>query len=322
MQQIYINGVNIIATLNYQSLLTKQNGGQPPMVAVASAHDSHVLEAMDKAREGQVAEFTLFGDTGKIMELAAGMKISLKGVEVVHAGSDTEAAEAAVAMVRQGQAAAVMKGLLETSVIMKAALDKEKGIRTNRRLSHMAMFLIPAYHKPLYVTDAAVNIAPDLALKKDIVENAVEAVARLGVNLPKVALVCAKEKADPKMPVTQEYLELVQMNRDGELTGCIVDGPFALDNAVSKEAAQIKGIGGEVAGDADIILCPDIEAGNILYKSLTMFAGAAVGGVILGAKAPIILTSRSDSSENKLLSITLGAVIGGFGLGNETGISI
>jgi phosphate butyryltransferase len=204
-----------------------------------------------------------------------------------------------------------MKGLTETSTIIKAALDKEKGIRGTRRLSHLAMFILDKgiYHKPLYVTDAAVNIAPDRELKKEIIENAVAAVKGMGIARPKVALLSAKEKSDPKMPVTLEYDELVKLNREGWLEADLQ--LLSLDGAVSPESCKIKGIEGPVAGDADILFAPYIEAGNVLYKSLTQFTKAAVGGVILGAKAPIILTSRSDSAENKLLSIALGVSMRG-----------
>ena len=283
--------------------------GKKKVVALAAAEDAHVLESACQARALGIADFVLFGDVCAIREICARQGADPADFEIVAASSHDEAAAKAVTLVAQGGADSIMKGLLETSTIMKAVLDKEKGICTSRRLSHMGMFSLEAYHKPLFVTDAAVNIAPDLKRKKEIIENAVLAVRSLGITNPKVALICAKEKVDPMMPVTLEYEELVRMNRERILAGCVVDGPLAFDGAVSKKAAESKGITSPVAGDADIILCPNIEAGNVLYKSLTIFASAQVGGVLLGAKVPIILTSRSDSSHNKLLSIALGAAM-------------
>lgn len=305
---ITTNGGIIIETL--QQLLNMIKGRKPAAVAVACAHDSHVLEAVTDANKHGMAKFILIGNEAKIRDILSGLGANARDYEILDSTDDTEAARTAVKIVSGGSADAVMKGLLDTSVIMKAALDKEIGIRTGRKLSHLAMFSLKNYHKPLFVTDCAVNIAPDFESKKEIIQNAVSAVSRLDIKNPKVALICAKEKVDPKMPVTLEYEELVRMNRDGVIADCIIDGPFALDNAVSKEAAEIKGIKSDVAGDADILLCPDIEAGNVLYKALTMFTDASVGGVLVGAKAPIILTSRSDSSENKLLSIAFGIIIG------------
>lgn len=283
---------------------------KPATVAVACAHDRHVLEAVAGANKLGMAKFILVGIEDKIRKILGELGEDAGRYVIIASPDDVDAARTAVKIVSEGKAEALMKGLLDTSVIMKAALDKEIGIRTGRKLSHLAMFSLKNYHKPLFVTDCAVNIAPDLEAKKEIIINAVSAVSGLNLKNPKVALICAKEKVDPKMPVTLEYEELVKMNRENLITGCVIDGPFALDNAVSKEAAETKGIKGDVAGDADILICPDIEAGNVLYKSLTMFANASVGGVIVGAKAPIILTSRSDSSENKLLSVAFGIIIG------------
>jgi len=265
--------------------------GERKIVAVAASNDPHVMESVAAAKDLGIADFILFDGNG----------------------CDKEACRQAVALVAAGKAHAIMKGLTETSTIMKAALDKEHGIRGTRRLSHLAMFILPKefYHKPLYVTDAAVNISPDFDLKKEIIENAVSAVRSLGIEKPKVALIAAKEKSDPKMPVTVEYDALVGLHMKGWLPDAFIQGPLSLDGAVSKESCEIKGITGDVAGDADILFCPYIEAGNVLYKSLTMFTKAQLGGVILGAKAPIILTSRSDSAENKLLSIALGSLIKG-----------
>ncbi len=290
---------------NIDMLLERAKQKKDAVVAVAVAEDEHVLEAVDKAYKLGIARFILVGNEQKINEKADNINISLTGHEVVNRVDNLEAVNYAVRAVSAGRATALMKGLIDTSVIMKQAMNREFGLRTGKTLSHLAVFEVPTYHKLFFITDAALNIAPDLDVKKDIVENAVTAVQKIGVPDPKVALLCAKEKVDEKMPVTLEYEKLVQMNRAGAFSSAIVDGPFALDNAISKESAEIKGIDSLVAGDADILVCPDIEAGNILYKSLTYFSNARNGGVIIGAKAPIILTSRADSSESKLLSLAL-----------------
>ncbi|MCL2216997.1 MAG: bifunctional enoyl-CoA hydratase/phosphate acetyltransferase [Defluviitaleaceae bacterium] len=288
--------------------IAKQGEGEKSVVAVACAEDVHVLEAVSDARE--MANFVLIGDEAGIRKAAQEAGANISGMEIVHEPEPTLACAHAVSLVSQGKAEALMKGLVDTSIIMKAVLSKEAGMRTDRKLSHLAVFELPTYHKLLFVTDAAINIAPDLAEKKEIVQNAVEAVNNLGITSPKVAILAAKEKADPKMPVTMDAAELATMHANGGISGCILDGPLALDNAVSRESAEIKGIKSPVAGDADILMCPNIESGNILYKSLAFLAGGKNGGVVLGAKKPVILTSRADSAESKLISIILGILAG------------
>jgi phosphate butyryltransferase len=211
--------------------------------------------------------------------------------------------------VSSGKAHMVMKGLVDTGIILKAVLNKETGLRTGSVLSHVAIFDVVNYPRLLLVTDAAMNIAPTLEQKKQIIENSLHVANGLDIDEPKVGVICAKEKVNPKMPATVDAGELVKMNENGELTGCIVGGPFALDNAVSEEAAKLKGISHPVAGKADILMCPNIESGNILYKTLGFLANAKSAGVIVGAKAPIILTSRADSEEAKLNSIALGVLM-------------
>lgn len=290
---------------SFDALFEKAVSSQDACVSVAVAQDAHVLEAVDAAYKRGFADFILVGDEEKIRSIAKEHEIDISNFEIVNEPDNVQACRTAVQFVSGGKATALMKGLVDTSIIMKAVLDKEIGMRTGKKLTHVAAFEVPSYHKLLFVTDAAINIAPDINAKKDIIQNAINAVTNLGINNPKVALLAAKEKPDDNMPVTKEYVELVQMSKDGAITGGIVDGPFALDNAVSKESAQIKGIQSEVAGDADILVCPDIEAGNILYKSLSFLAKAKNGGVVIGAKRPVILTSRADSSESKLISIAL-----------------
>ena len=290
-------------------LLEKASHNTEACVSVAAAHDPHVLEAVWMASEAGIADFILVGDEEKITDYAKELGMDCSRFEIIHEVEDGMACAIAVDQVRYGLATALMKGLVDTSVIMKAVLHREKGIRGENKLTHLAAFEVSAYHKLLFVTDAAINIAPDLKGKQEIIQNAVKAVTNLGISEPKVALLAAVEKVNESMPVTLEYQKLIQMAKDGEIIGCNLDGPLALDNAVSYESAKIKGINSEVAGDVDILVCPDIEAGNILYKSLVFLANAKSGGVVLGAKRPIILTSRADSSESKLISIALGILM-------------
>ena len=291
------------------SLLEKASQVTEAYVSVAVAHDSHVLEAVGMASEAGIANFVLVGDEERIGEIAKELKLDCSKFEIIHETDDELACAIAVDLVKSGSATALMKGLVDTSVFMKAVLNREKGIRTGNKLTHLAAFEVSAYHKLLFVTDAAISVAPDLKGKQEIIQNAVDAVNHLGITCPKVALLAAVEKVNENMPVTLEYKELVEMAKNGEITGCILDGPLALDNAVSYESAEMKGIISEVAGDADILVCPDIEAGNILYKSLVFLASAKNGGVVLGAKRPIILTANADSSESKLVSIALGILM-------------
>ena len=290
----------------FAELLEKASKTKGACVSVAVAHDLHELEAVAMALEAGIADFILVGDEEKITDCAKKLEIDCSKFEIIHEVDEELACAIAVLQVRYGRATALMKGLVEPSVMMKAVLNRERGIRTENKLTHLSAFEVNAYHKLLFVTDAAINVAPDLKEKQEIIQNAVDAVNNLGIPCPKVALLAAVERVNENMPVTSEYKKLVEMAKVGEITGCILDGPLALDNAVSYESAENKGIASEVAGDADILVCPDIEAGNILYKSLVFLASAKNGGVVLGAKRPIILTSSSDSSESKLISIALG----------------
>ena len=279
------------------------------VVSVAAAADLNVLEAASAAKARGIADFVLFGDEAAIKQIAQEHHLDISEMKIVNVPDNEEACRKAVTLVAEGKATALMKGLVDTSVIMRAALDRENGIRAGRKLSHITVFELPAYHKLLFVTDAAINIAPDITGKKEILENGVDALHNLGIKRPKVALLAAKEKADEKMPVTLEYVELVEMAKKGGMEGYILDGPLALDNAVSAESAKIKGIASDVAGDADLLVCPNIEAGNILYKALAFLTtDVKLGGVVVGAKRPIILTSRADTSESKLISILLGVL--------------
>ncbi|MCU4711462.1 phosphate butyryltransferase [Bacillus cereus] len=287
--------------------LIDQAAGQPKKtVAVAVAEDHEVIEAVAKAIKLQLAQFRLYGNQEKIMGMLQehGLQTS-EHVEVIAAMSNAEAAELSVKSVRNGEADVLMKGNIPTANILKAVLNKEWGLRKGSVLSHVAAFEVPNYDRLIFVTDAAMNIAPDVTQKAAIIQNTVEVARAIGIDLPKVAPIAAVEVVNPAMQATIDAAMLTQMNRRGQIKDCIVDGPLALDNAVSQIAAEHKGIVSDVAGKADILLVPTIEAGNVLYKSLVYFADAKVGAMIAGAKAPIVLTSRADSAETKVYSLVL-----------------
>ncbi|RKD30001.1 phosphate butyryltransferase [Thermohalobacter berrensis] len=287
--------------------LAKKKG--PKTISVAMANDKEVLLAVNEAKKLGIADAILVGDKDEIVNLAKEIDMDIDQFEIVDEKDLKEGSRKAVQLVSEGKAHMVMKGLVDTSIILKAVLDEEIGLRTGKLLSHVAVFDLETYEKILLVTDAAMNIAPNLEQKKQIIENAVYVAHSLDIEEPKVAVVGAKEKVNPKMPATVDAQKLEEMNKKGEIKGCMVGGPFALDNAISKEAAKHKGIEHPVAGDADIILVPYIEAGNIFYKSLVFLAKAENAGVIVGAKAPVILTSRADSDKAKLNSIALGVLM-------------
>ena len=231
--------------------------------------------------------------------------LSHSGIKIKHAFSPQKAAELAVKAVKENEAGTLMKGNVPTAVILKAVLNKEWGLRTGNVLSHVAAFEVTGFDRLTFITDAAMNIAPDLQQKAQIIENAVGIAQSIGVKMPKVAPIAAVEVVNPAMQATVDAASLTMMNQRGQIRHCVVDGPLALDNAVSHHAAEHKGIESEVAGQADILLVPNIETGNALYKSMIYFAKAKVGAVIAGAKAPIVLTSRADSAESKLYSLAL-----------------
>lgn len=278
-------------------------------VAVAAAEDEPVLSAIKNAMEKKIVIPVLVGDEPKIREIAASIGMNLDGIKIVHEPKPVVSCKLAVKLIRDGEAEVLMKGLVPTADLLRAVLDKENGLRKGSTISHIAFFESPAYHKLIVVTDAAMNIAPEFKEKVAIVNNAVEACHRVGIEKPKVAILAAVEVVNEKMEPTVHAAMLTMMNRRGQIPGCIVDGPFAIDNAISKEACHHKKIVTEVGGDADILMCPDIEAANILYKSLNFLGGAHSAAVIMGASVPIVLTSRADSEETKLYSIALAAAM-------------
>ncbi|RNF41087.1 phosphate butyryltransferase [Planococcus salinus] len=277
-------------------------------VAVAAAADGEVLEAVSMAIERKLASFRLFDDEEKLRKLIADdfpHLIDHPHLSIHHTDGPQQAAREAVTSVSIGEADVLMKGMISTAVLLKAVLNPDIGLRTGNVLSHVAAFEIEGFDRLIFVTDAGMNMTPVLYEKAQIIQNAVHIARSVGVETPVVAPLAAVEVVNPNMQATLDAAALATMNRRGQIKNCIIDGPLALDNAVSAEAAAHKGIKGETAGKADILVVPNIEAGNILYKSLVYFARAKVGGVIAGAKAPIVLTSRADSAESKLFSLAL-----------------
>jgi phosphate butyryltransferase len=290
------------------SLIDKAAQEGTNTVAVAAAEDAEVIEAVIDALDRNLARFILFGDKEKIsslIEMKKNARMNINQLKIVDADSEAIAAELAVKAVFNKEANVLMKGNIPSNILLKAVLNKEYGLRTGNVLSHIALFEIPGYDQFTIVTDAAMNIAPDLEQKAQIIKNTVSLAKAIGIETPKVAPIAAVEVVNPAMQATVDAAALTMMNKRGQISGCIVDGPLGLDNAVSALAAEHKGISSEVAGKADILLVPTIEVGNVLYKSLIYFAKAKVGAVIAGAKAPIVLTSRADSAESKLYSLAL-----------------
>ncbi len=293
--------------MKLEELITKATQLTSKVVAIAAAEDEEVIEAVSHALNKQLASFILFGNEEKIITLLKEHHIeaSHQALEIIAVDSAKKASELAVKAVSSGKADVLMKGNVPTATILKEVLNKEYGLRTGNVLSHVAAFEVPGYEQLIFVTDAAMNVEPDLNQKLQILQNSVQVARALGIELPKVAPLAAVEVVNPAMQATVDAALLTQMNHRGQIKDCIVDGPLALDNAISALAAEHKGIHSEVAGQADILFVPTIEVGNVLYKSLIYFAKAKVGAIIAGAKAPIVLTSRADSAESKLNSLAL-----------------
>ena len=276
----------------------------PKKISVACAEDSEVMEAVENARKAGVAEAFLVGNSDKIKEVADKLGIDLSNYEVVdEKGGEAASALKAVELVSSGQAQIVMKGMVATANFLRGILNKEKGLRTGKTLSHVYIHEIKGYDRIFFISDPAFNMYPDLKIKIDIIKNVVELAHAFGVSCPKVAALAAVEVVNPDMPPTIDAALLTQMSRRGQIKGCIIDGPLALDNAVSPESAHHKGIKSDVAGYADILHVPNIDSGNMLAKAIVYFSENKTAGIVLGAAAPVVLTSRADSAETKLLSI-------------------
>ncbi|MCB2221935.1 MAG: bifunctional enoyl-CoA hydratase/phosphate acetyltransferase [Bacteroidetes bacterium] len=279
-------------------------------IAVAAAGDYDVLEALKNADENGIVEPVLVGEKAKIEKICRDIKFDISKYDIIDIEDKFEASLQASQLIRDGHAEILMKGLVSTGYLMKAVLDKEHGLRKGAIISHVALFESPYYHKLLGITDAAMNVAPSFEDKIGLINNAVEVFHKLGEPNPKVAVVGAVETVNQRMESTMHAATLSMMNKRQQIKGCTIDGPLALDNAVSKKAAEVKNIDSEVAGNVDIVVAPDINGANFLYKSLNFLGGATTAAVIMGAKVPIVLTSRADSEKSKFLSISLAAAIG------------
>jgi phosphate acetyltransferase len=291
---------------NYEQwLLNKVKGMKPLRVAVVHPADIFSLSGAVEAAHAGIIEPVLVGPEQKIRKVAEDAHIDLDSYEIVSTLHSHAAAAAAVAMANAGEVEALMKGKLHTDELMEFVVDKEKGLRTGRRMSHVFVLDVPSYPKPLFLTDAAINIRPTLMEKKDIVQNAIDLFQTIGLGIPKVAILSAVETVNEKLPSTLDATALCKMAEREQITGGIIDGPLAFDNAISREAAAIKGLHSPVAGNADILVVPDIESGNMLYKQLRYFSGAQGAGIVMGAKVPIILTSRAGDTENRIVSSAL-----------------
>ncbi|HQR53614.1 MAG TPA: phosphate acetyltransferase [Burkholderiales bacterium] len=293
----------------YERLIERVKGIAAAHTAVAHPCSEFALAgAVDAAQMGIIAPI-LVGPRQKILSTAEAAKLDVSPYEIVDAAHSHEAAEKAVALVREGRAEMLMKGSLHTDELLGAVVSREKGLRTERRLSHCFILDVPNHDRILIITDAAINIFPTLQDKIDIVQNAIDLAHALGVEQPKVAILSAMETVNPKLDSTVEAAALCKMADRGQITGGILDGPLALDNAISTEAARIKGISSAVAGQADILVVPDLEAGNMLAKSLSFLADADSAGIVVGARVPITLTSRADSVESRLASCAVAALV-------------
>jgi phosphate butyryltransferase len=297
---------------NFADLLQAARSKGPCRAVIAQAADESVLRAAMEAHREGIADPVFVADKKELADCAQASGMDLSTFRVFEPETRDGAAALAVELVRRGDGDILVKGMIHTADLLRAVLQKESGLGRGRILSHVGVFLLPESarysNNLLLVTDAALAIAPSLAQKAEIVQNAIDLARRLGIQSPTAAILCAVETVNPAMPATLDAAALARMAERGQITGGSVEGPLALDNAVSIEAARKKGIPGKLAGRADILVAPDLEAANILYKSLVYFAGAEEAGIVVGASAPIVLTSRSDSAQNKLYSIALGVL--------------
>ncbi len=294
---------------NLQEILDRARKMPQSKIVVAAAEDKAVLLAIQAAMKLGIISAILVGKNEEIKRLLDEIGLENTGITIIDSVSVEESAITALKTIHDGAGNILMKGNLQTGLLLKAALNKEYGLKHEGVLSHFALFEVSTYHKLLGVTDAAMNIAPNLDEKIAILNNASSVLRRLGVEIPKVAILCPVETVNPKIESTLHAEIISRMNKEGKITGCLAEGPFSLDIAVSAEAAKHKGIVSSVAGDPDLILCPNLDTGNALYKSINFLAGGQVAAFITGAHVPIVLTSRSDSKQSKLMSIALAAAL-------------
>lgn len=293
---------------NFQELIAKvQNNDSKKRVAVAAAHDEHTLEAVFRAAKDKLVEPVLIGDKEKIKKILKNLNVEFDEDSIISTNSDQEAAEKTVELINENKADFIMKGKLQTADLLKAVVNKEKGLRTGKVMSHVAILEVPTYHKLISITDGGMMMYPDVEEKKQIIENAVDVFLAMGYECPKVAVLAAVETVNPKMPETVDADLLKKMNQDGMIKNCLVEGPISVDLTLNKESAEIKGFNSPVTGDADILIAPNITTGNIMSKAILELAHGKMAGMIVGAKVPVVLTSRGATSEEKYLSLVLSA---------------
>ena len=293
----------------YNEMIARATAKPAVRTAIAWPCDEVSLGGAIQAYKDKLIVPVLVGAEDKIREVAKALNLSLDGVRIVDISDSRSAAARAVELARKGEVEMLMKGSLHTDEIMGAVVSREGGMRTGRRISHVFALDVPMYHKTLFVTDAAINIQPDLETKISILQNAIDMMLTLEVVDPKVAILSAVESVNPAIPSTLDAAALCKMVDRGQITGAIVDGPLAFDNAISSDAARIKNIKSKVAGDVDLLMVPNLEAGNILFKELQYLAGALAAGVVVGAKVPIVLTSRADGELARMASCALGVLL-------------
>jgi phosphate acetyltransferase len=293
----------------YERLIAATKGLPALATAVAHPCDETSLRGTLEAAEAGIIAPILVGPKERIRTVAKSLGLSIEGLEIIDVPHSQGAAEKAVEIVRAGKAELLMKGSLHSDELLSAVTKRETGLRTGRRISHVFVMDVPTHGQTLFITDAAVNIAPDLLAKRDIIQNAIDLYAGLGLGVPKVAILSAVETVTPEIPSTIEAAALCKMADRGQITGGELDGPLAFDNAISPEAARIKGIKSPVAGQAQILVVPDLEAGNMLAKNLTFLSGADAAGIVLGARVPVILTSRADNVRTRMASCAVAALL-------------
>ena len=306
----YVIGVYRMINQDYFINLAKERTGNAiQTVAVAAPHDLATLESLRNAVDLGFTKAILVGDENIITDVAKEGNLDISDMELVHAEDLADAAQKSVDQVTAGKASLIMKGLIDTSVILKAVVKKENNLRTGKTLSYVGILFNENRDKYYLSSDGAMLISPDIEQKKGIIENAVDVAHALGNELPKVAMICAKEKYYEKMPATVDAVALQRMNHEGEIKGCVVSGPLQIDNAVDLHAVEVKGIDDPVAGHADILIVPAIEAGNVLLKTAKYLGGWTFGGIVVGAKVPIVVCSRSDGESAKLVSIAVACML-------------
>ncbi|MCW3489546.1 bifunctional enoyl-CoA hydratase/phosphate acetyltransferase [Dethiobacter alkaliphilus] len=292
---------------NYHQVITALQDYDKCRMCIAGAADDTVLQAVREAKKADLVDFVLVGDEERIWRLAMTASLNLQGMEIINIKDPEEAAAHAVELTSKGKADILMKGMVNSADFLRAVLSPKGGLRTDRILSHLAVYEIPGYYRLIYMSDGGLNVEPDLGQKQAILENAVEFLQALGLEKPRAAILTANEKVNPKVQSTVDAWELKQKAAAGEIQGVVVDGPMALDVAISQDAAVHKGLESPVAGRADLLIVPNIEAGNLLGKAIIYFASGKMAGLVLGAKKPVILTSRNEPSSGKMASIALAA---------------